>query len=171
MICLPHMCSIYLKIINIYHMQTYSVSGIVLYWLAFTLSSKSIKKLSSSNVDSPSCLKISSSVSSSRLDTSPVRSDCESHPVQYCLCSDVVAAAAVVVVGVCWLLPAAESHCYSVVSMVIAFLMRNIILKTKKQQGKQPIVKMDIKKNCGKKFWCVLLKCFCLYGSLIRTTN
>jgi hypothetical protein len=36
--------------------------------------------------------------------------------------------------------------------MVIAFLMRNIILKTKKEQGKQPIVKMDIKKNCGKKF-------------------
>jgi len=39
-----------------------------------------------------------------------------------------------------------------IVSMVIAFLIRNIILKTKKEQGKQPIVKMDIKKNCGKKF-------------------
>jgi hypothetical protein len=73
------------------------------------------------------------------------------HPVQYCLCSDVVVAAAAVV-GLHWPLPAAETHCYSVVSMVIAFLMRNIILKTKKGQGKQPIVKMDIKKNCGKKF-------------------
>jgi hypothetical protein len=30
--------------------------------------------------------------------------------------------------------------------MVIAFLMRNIILKTKKGQGKQLIVKTDIKK-------------------------
>ena len=73
-------CAVYLKIINIYHTQTYNGSGIVLSWLAFTLSSKSVKKLSSSNVDSPSCLKRSSSVSSSRLDTRPVRSDCESSP-------------------------------------------------------------------------------------------
>ena len=32
------------------------------------------------------------------------------HPIQYCLCSDVVAAA--VVVELHWLLPAAETHCY-----------------------------------------------------------
>lgn len=49
-------------------------------WIVFTLSSKSVKKLSSSNVDSPSCLNRSSSASSSRLDTRPVRSDCESSP-------------------------------------------------------------------------------------------
>jgi hypothetical protein len=37
--------------------------------------------------------------------------------------------------------------------MVTAFLMRNIIIKTKNGQGKQPIGKMDVtKKNCGKKF-------------------
>jgi len=55
--------------------------------------------------------------------------------------------------------------------MVIAFLMRNIILKIKKGQGKQPIVKIDIKKKLWEEVLSVLLKCFCLYGSLIRTTN
>jgi len=36
--------------------------------------------------------------------------------------------------------------------MVIAFLMSNIILKTKQEQGKQPIVKIDIKKTVERNF-------------------